>query len=410
MLDAEALWPAEEAGVVRVRPDSCVEFAHPLLASAVYEAARPSRLRSLHAELADRVSDPEERARHMTRAFDGPDDGLARALETAAALARRRGAVEVAAELLEESARRTVEVGLSMSERRLASARLHLSSGDSRRAEALGREVLEHDPPGAMRASALHVLSEVAAMGADMPSAKDLLEEAIAVADDDPAQVAELELALATVLGALLDPLAGVSHAERAVELARASRLAGLEAEALALGACLGVMIGRGLDEGQIDRALELEDVERDAPFQQRPSLYAAISLEFVGTLERSQTLLRGLHERLRARGEEGELAYVLVHLAVTSMLTGDLGAAEEWATEARRTASMTGTEIFVSFALLLRLDPGGPRRLRRRHRRRRGSTGDRHERRVARGRVPGKLGAGPRGDVCAATRQRRSS
>jgi AAA ATPase domain len=65
LVDVDALAPAEEAGIVRVGGEGRVRFDHPLLASAVYESAPARRRRRIHRLLAERLSDPEEQARHL---------------------------------------------------------------------------------------------------------------------------------------------------------------------------------------------------------------------------------------------------------------------------------------------------------------------------------------------------------
>jgi predicted ATPase len=92
LVDPDDLAPAEQAGVVRIRPGGRVDFAHPLFAAAIYAAASRERRRRLHGELAQAASDVEERARHLMLAGDGPDEQIAAALDEAAARAHRRGA------------------------------------------------------------------------------------------------------------------------------------------------------------------------------------------------------------------------------------------------------------------------------------------------------------------------------
>ena len=48
-----------------------VRFVHPLLAAAAYGRASPGRRRSVHERLAEVVTEPEERARHLSRAVVG---------------------------------------------------------------------------------------------------------------------------------------------------------------------------------------------------------------------------------------------------------------------------------------------------------------------------------------------------
>jgi hypothetical protein len=64
---------------------------------------------------------------------------------------------------------------------------------------------------------------------------------------------------------------------------------------------------------------------------------------------------LVGLRERIVARGEESDLPFVLVHLAVTSWLAGDLEVAEDEAGDALRVATLTGEELICALALLVR-------------------------------------------------------
>ena len=94
----EQLAPALEANVIEFEDDR-IRFSHPLLASGVYGATRPSERRALHRRLADAVPDPEERVRHLALAAEGPHPDVASALEEAAKRAHSRGALAAAAEL-----------------------------------------------------------------------------------------------------------------------------------------------------------------------------------------------------------------------------------------------------------------------------------------------------------------------
>jgi predicted ATPase len=88
LVDARALVAAEEAGLVSVDTDGRIAFTHPLYASAVYSSAPLDRRRTTHRELADQVSDPEERARHLGLGCAGPDEHAAAVVEAAAYEAR----------------------------------------------------------------------------------------------------------------------------------------------------------------------------------------------------------------------------------------------------------------------------------------------------------------------------------
>src|SRR5262249_52739040 len=98
MLGEEALRPAIEAGLVAVEGER-LRFDHPLVASAAYAHLTAASRRALHRRLASLVRSPEERARHLALAADGPDSAVAGLLDDAAKHARARGAADAAAEL-----------------------------------------------------------------------------------------------------------------------------------------------------------------------------------------------------------------------------------------------------------------------------------------------------------------------
>jgi hypothetical protein len=109
------LEPAVAAGLVELRWQS-VRFRHPLMRSAVYQAAGLGRRQQAHAVLAQVLDGiPDRRAWHRAEATLGPDDSVADDLEDAAVRALRRGATVDAVRSWERAAR------LSVSESRRAS-------------------------------------------------------------------------------------------------------------------------------------------------------------------------------------------------------------------------------------------------------------------------------------------------
>jgi DNA-binding CsgD family transcriptional regulator len=102
-LTPSALDPAVEAGMIDV-VEGGLRFRHPLIRSAVRQAALPAQTLATYEVLADVVVDPERRLWHRAMSTVGFDEDLARALEEHADGARRRGAVMVAAMALERAA------------------------------------------------------------------------------------------------------------------------------------------------------------------------------------------------------------------------------------------------------------------------------------------------------------------
>jgi DNA-binding CsgD family transcriptional regulator len=104
-----ALDPAVEARLVEIE-NGTVRFRHPLIRSAVRQAASAGQVLAKYAALAEAVGDPERRMWHSAMAVEGPDELIASALEEHARAARGRGAVTVAGPALERAAALTADL------------------------------------------------------------------------------------------------------------------------------------------------------------------------------------------------------------------------------------------------------------------------------------------------------------
>jgi len=100
-IEMSAAAPAVDAGLVQLRKR--VEFAHPLVRSAVYRAAAADDRHRAHRALAgatDAQADPDRRAWHRARATSGPDEEVAAELEQSAGRAQARAGLAAAAAFL----------------------------------------------------------------------------------------------------------------------------------------------------------------------------------------------------------------------------------------------------------------------------------------------------------------------
>ena len=108
-----------------------MQFRHPLVRSAVYNAASPENRRRAHEALAwaiDPEAEPDRRAWHRANACSGPDDEVASELARSAGRAQARGGYAAAAALLERSASLTT-VSTTRVARRLEAVRCHFRAG-----------------------------------------------------------------------------------------------------------------------------------------------------------------------------------------------------------------------------------------------------------------------------------------
>ncbi|HZB51756.1 MAG TPA: AAA family ATPase, partial [Mycobacteriales bacterium] len=92
-VDPDAIDAAERSGLLLVDGDS-VRVRHPLVRSAVYQAATSRERREAHralAEALDSADDPDRYAWHRAAAVDSPDDAVVADLDAAGARAEQRG-------------------------------------------------------------------------------------------------------------------------------------------------------------------------------------------------------------------------------------------------------------------------------------------------------------------------------
>jgi DNA-binding CsgD family transcriptional regulator len=219
-LELSDLQPAEDAGLIDLG-GSVLEFQHPLLRSALYQAATPGRRREIHAALAASLDADDERcAWHLAAAATGPDEHLAATVELAARGASKRGGHMTAARLLERAA----DLSPDHDER---ARRLLRAASDAHRggrpAWAIQRaeRALELVREPRLRAELVHMRGSLEQYAGSTSRARELLvgeAEAIRAMDPRIATLILLDAAATSVLAG--DLLAAHATAEAAAEIA----------------------------------------------------------------------------------------------------------------------------------------------------------------------------------------------
>lgn len=338
-----ALEPAVAAQVVE-RPGNTVRFAHPLLASALYQSASTEERRRTHERLATIVDDPVERGRHLALAAEEPDEEIAAALEESADLALARGTIFAAAELGEHALRLTPPDKLEERHRRaLATAKRHLESGEARRAHALALDLMTWCDAGTQRAEALVLMSDVEDGAANLERGIELRREALEAADL-PRLQAEIHLWLGHALRFTEGVDAADRHSRAALELAESLDDAGLRAEALAVLASDRFRAGATGALQLAEGAAELAEGSPDLRLRMRVGLQVAVPLVWSFRLENARTLLMTI-EREWGELDERATADALWLLGMVEFRAGRFQLAADYAERSREIGRQYATD-----------------------------------------------------------------
>ena len=224
-LSADAFDPAESSGLIRTG-GATIKFLHPLVRSALYEAAPLSQRQRVHGALAGALLGDEQADRRVWHqamaALTGDEEGAA-ALDDSARRAQRRAGHASAATAFQRAA----DLSLDESRRamRLASAaQAACDAGQPDRArELIGRALPDADGP--LCARMLHLRGVIEARGGDMAEAVATLTEAAGISTD-PSLIIEMLAEAAQAAVEAGDPATAVALGVRAREVRAGSRRA----------------------------------------------------------------------------------------------------------------------------------------------------------------------------------------
>ncbi|MEV4543209.1 helix-turn-helix transcriptional regulator [Micromonospora echinaurantiaca] len=348
-----ALAELEEAGLAELS-GTRVHFRHPLIRSAVYEAASPAEIRRAHAVLAE-LTEGDRRAWHLAGAALGQDERVAAELVAAAERARDRGGYGTAATALARAAELTPESYARATRLKDAAVAAWLG-GRPGQAESLLAEA--RDLAGADAGLVMEIAQvrgrfelnsgnaaeavRILAAGDSLDMLADAAEAASYVGDT--AAIIELgRRAAAHPAGFLRDTVAGigltlVGDAAGPSLLRRAlARVDELREAAEYLWAAAAAS-----QLGESDLAAEMADRAGRVGRVSGMTGQLPVVLEFVATAERlagrlasSQAVSEEGLELAREAGYENTVAAHLANLAVLAALRGDEETCERQAREA---------------------------------------------------------------------------
>jgi DNA-binding CsgD family transcriptional regulator len=349
-LDSSTLEPAEAADLLRYE-DGRIVFSHPLVRSAVHQAATGSVRRRAYDALAS-VSDGEARAWYRAAGLTGVDDGVARELEAAAVETRRQTGFVAAARVLRRSAELTADRSLR-ARRLLAAATDAQMAGDMQAAASwlVEARTLATDP--LLRADIDLQQGRVLTWRGTTAIAQRVLSAAAsAVSDRDRHRAATLwcEATIPCAMEAHMDD--AVSYARKADAILSESQHLPSAAEARMVVA-LSLVLG-----GEVADARQLLDTNRrymdglDPTEGQQAIMLAARSWAWIEEYDLARRMLDGVIDTARRVAAPFTLAYALTCSSDLDRWTGNWLAAYADAAEALRLAREMQNLPTIGFAL----------------------------------------------------------
>jgi hypothetical protein len=199
-VDPSALDAAERSGLLVVDGDGSVAVRHPLVRSAVYQAATSMERREAHRALAeafDPSHDPDRHAWHRAAAVDSPDEAVVADLDAAGARAERRGGYAAASAAYQRAAELTA--GEQPRAAHLyAAARTAWSAGQTKPARTLSAAARELADDRVLRAEIDRLRGTIEVnVGSGVDAHRIFATAGRAVATDDPTRALELAVAAA---------------------------------------------------------------------------------------------------------------------------------------------------------------------------------------------------------------------
>jgi DNA-binding CsgD family transcriptional regulator len=198
-VDGDAFEVAERSGLVVVEGGR-LRVRHPLVRSAVYQAATSGERRQAHRAIADVLdpdADADRHAWHRASSVDGPDAAVVAALDAAAARAERRGGYAAAAAAHGRAAE-LVDGEQPRAARLLAASRNAWAAGQIQLSRAWVADAREHADDTVLRADIERLRGRIDVnVGSAVDAHRTFTVTARGVVAVDPARALELAVAAA---------------------------------------------------------------------------------------------------------------------------------------------------------------------------------------------------------------------
>jgi DNA-binding CsgD family transcriptional regulator len=354
-VDLAALDEVERAGLVSVT-DGRLEMRHPLVRSAVYNAATTVERQRVHRSLADALgpADEDRRAWHRAAGAAEPDESVVADLDRAGERAHRRGGHEAAAAAFERASELTTDPE-GRARRRYAAARCSWLTGQPARARALSEAAATDAGEPGLRADIARLRARIEwNTGSVQEAHRMLLQAAQDVAPVDPRRAREMAM-FASALSAFggdsgididpvtLTPPPGPESPAR--DHVFAELIVGLE----------HVVHGRWVQADQtLSRIFATCEVLDEDDQDLLPNL--GIAAVHIGDDDASYAYHSRLLTRARDTGAMVMVLYALTRLALTDLATGQWVSAEARCDEALSLGEETGQPVLAAMprAILL--------------------------------------------------------
>jgi DNA-binding CsgD family transcriptional regulator len=352
-----ALDEVERSGLVTVSEDH-LELRHPLVRSAVYNAATTAERQRVHRSLADAMgpADEDRRAWHRAAGAAEPDESVVAELDRAGERAHRRGGHEAAAAAFERASELTADPA-GRARRLYAAARCAWLTGQPARARTLSDAAATDASEPGLRADIARLRARIEwNTGSVRKGHRMLLQAAQEVAALDPRRAREMAM-FATALSAFggdsgvgidpvtLTPPPGPDAPAR--DHALADLIVGLD----------HVVNGRwAAADRTLSRLFSTCEVADEDDQDLLPNL--GIAALHIGDDDASYAYHSRLLTRARDTGAMVTVLYALTRLALTDLATGQWVSAEARCAEALALGEETGQPVLAAVprAILLLL------------------------------------------------------